>query len=579
MKRVIAVSICVLALGATACGSKTTQLPPNNNNNNNMMNMPPAQVGNCDGFAINDGTANSALVQTYAYGDTLMAQGCGAALDMITDGTKIQQVSGIYELDTNDNGASSPSAAIFAGTCSDLGMGTAPSGNASITPPQGASTIAAAYGSATATSIYGVVTAISAWGTDTMNMPHSGTLYIQDASPADGSAPAPKSGVQVYFPKANAMTYGTAPSPGDVIAITGVKWSPYKGVNQFSASATTMVTKLGSGSLPTAVKLHLTDVGPSSNVVMSGYEGMRVTITGAPFTISGTKTSKTCPLAIQYVKPTMMNPMMMNSTYCDGLAVKDASGNPVYMQYYAFGGVLKAQGCMTTVEAYTDGATIQTLSGVYDLDTSDNGSSTPSAAIFPGSCSDMGIGTAPGGGQAFTPPMGASTIAAAYGNANASNIFGVVTAVYGWGVDMTGKAHSGTIYLQDPTANGAMPASKSGAQIYFSKKSAMTYGTVPSVGDVVQVTGVKWSPYKGVNQFSASMTTAVTKIGTSALPTPVLLNATDVGPSSNVAMQGYEGMRVSVMGGPFTVNGSKASNTCPAALEYTSSTSSSGGGG
>ncbi len=108
-------------------------------------------------------------------------------------------------------------------------------------------------------------------------------------------------------------------------------------------------------------------------------------------------------------------------------------------------------------------------------------------------------------------------------------------------------------------------------QVYFSKTNAMTYGAAPSAGGVVQVTGVKWSPHKGVIPFSASAMTTVTKLGTSALPAAVNVHAMDVGPTSNVGMSGYEGMRVTVMNASFTMAGSKASNTCPPGLSYTSS--------
>lgn len=67
------------------------------------------------------------------------------------------------------------------------------------------------------------------------------------------------------------------------------------------------------------------------------------------------------------------------------------------------------------------------------------------------------------------------------------------------------------------------------------------------------------------------MTTMVTILGTAALPNPVMVSATTPGTAaSGVVPRGYEGMRVQVTGGPFTVKESEASlTTCPTALEYT----------
>jgi hypothetical protein len=254
--------------------------------------------------------------------------------------------------------------------------------------------------------------------------------------------------------------------------------------------------------------------------------------------------------------------------YCDGLAVNDGMGNAVYLETFGFGGTLDTQGCADTINGYSDGTAIQQIVGIYDLDTSDNGAMPAAAALFPSNCGDLGLpGYTPEAPRAYMPPSGSSSIAAAYGNANVSKIYGIVTAVYGWAAGAS--PHSGTLYLQDPAPAAGAPPPRSGVQVYFPKGHAATYGAVPNLGDVAEVTGVMWSPFHGVNQFAASATTQVTVIGAAALPTPISVTATVVGPNTSVGTQGYEGMRVKVNGGPFSVHGSRTSSTCPPGLQYT----------
>lgn len=261
-----------------------------------------------------------------------------------------------------------------------------------------------------------------------------------------------------------------------------------------------------------------------------------------------------------------------SSTYCDGFAAENSSSDSVNVQTFAFEDTLKTESCSSTINAYTDGTSLTTLTGVFDLDTSDNGAGSPAPAIFVTNCGDLGLPgfTAPTA-TSITPPSGAMTVAAAYATTSTSvTVYGVVTAVYAWGTDpdtTPPAATAGTIYIQDP-ASGT-PAAKSGTEIYFGKANEATYGTPPTVGEVVAVSGLKWSPYQGVNQFEATAGTTVTSLGTSPLPAPVSITAAQAGMSSYVTSSGYEGMRVSVTGGPFTVHGSKASNTCPTQLEYT----------
>ncbi|MHB1845820.1 MAG: hypothetical protein ACYCWW_13415 [Deltaproteobacteria bacterium] len=273
-------------------------------------------------------------------------------------------------------------------------------------------------------------------------------------------------------------------------------------------------------------------------------------------------------------------------TYCDGFAADTDAGAQVYVQTYAFGKSLTSCGSLVLdASKVTDGMTFATIGGVFDIDSSDNGtgaSAPGDPAIFPTACDDMGVGTftaAGDGGMDFTAPTGSSTIAAAVAaGASTTSIYGVVTGVYGWSctAPATGcsgtKAASGTLYLQDAVAAGGTPAANSGISLYMKEGGKasvnINYGTVPARGDVVEVTNLSFGAYKGQTQFTATTSTQVTKIGTAPLPPPVAVNASDVGPSSTTAT--YRGMRVTVNGGPFTVAGSGGSSTCPAPLTYTS---------
>ena len=260
-------------------------------------------------------------------------------------------------------------------------------------------------------------------------------------------------------------------------------------------------------------------------------------------------------------------------TYCDGFEAQDSTTmDDVNVQTYAFGGTLKSEMCNTTIDGYADGTAITSISGILDLDTGDNGTGSPAPSIFASNCGDLGLAFTAPTATTFTPPAGALTVAAGIAGAGTSgvNIYGVVTAVYAWGIDPdTMKATTGTIYIQDATTGTAMPATKSGTEIYFSKTNEASYGTAPNVGDVVEVTNLGWSPYQGVNQFAASATTVVTHLGTSPLPNAVPITPANAGMASYVTSSGYEGMRVSVTGS-FKVHGSGPSGTCPTWLQYMS---------
>ncbi len=267
------------------------------------------------------------------------------------------------------------------------------------------------------------------------------------------------------------------------------------------------------------------------------------------------------------------------TTYCDGFKVNAADGGSVYVESYSFGKSLSSCSTSTNPSKMTDGTTLTTLGGILDLDTSDNGSGSPVPAIFPAGCDDLGetVTTSNDGGMNYTMPSGGMTVAAAVAAAGMTPaLVGVVTAVYPWSCTATGctgtKTGTGTIYVQDPVAAGATPANGSGIELYMHEGGSgsinVNYGTAPNRGDVIQVTNLKWSPYKGVNQFAATSTTQVSVIGNAPIPPAVPVTPSDVNTGTS-----YHGMRVTVTGGPFTVDGSGGStpDTCPSALTYTPS--------
>jgi len=256
------------------------------------------------------------------------------------------------------------------------------------------------------------------------------------------------------------------------------------------------------------------------------------------------------------------------TTYCDGLGLTSSEGNTVLLETYVFGTQLETDGCSTTLAADGDGAQLQTLGGIYDLDPHDNDATAPADALFPAGCDDLGLSTftPPSGTPFTTPPTGASTIAAAFGqDAGVVSLFGVVTAIEPWA--STPTAYNGSVYLQDLAVG--TPPPQSGVLVFFPKADAATYGTAPVRGDVVEVSNVTWSPYKGQSEFTAGATSVVTLLGTASLPSPVSLSSTDVGPTATANSLQYLGMRVVVSDSPFTVSGSSTSGDCPADLEDT----------
>jgi hypothetical protein len=108
--------------------------------------------------------------------------------------------------------------------------------------------------------------------------------------------------------------------------------------------------------------------------------------------------------------------------------------------------------------------------------------------------------------------------------------------------------------------------------------------TIPARGDVVSLTDFAWSPYNGAdktdnlpgytndqNQIASATGSTISVIGNAPLPPPVPLTAADVSPTGTSEKQYYQ-MRVTITGGPFTVDGtgqydpSSSQWDCPAQL-------------
>ncbi len=270
------------------------------------------------------------------------------------------------------------------------------------------------------------------------------------------------------------------------------------------------------------------------------------------------------------------------TVYCNGIELKNASGADVYMLLYPLAADV-ASSCPSlsgTGGAFPAvGAMFARVGGIWD--TYPTAPMPPFNAVMPGGCDDVGTGSAPAGGTYTTPDGGAMTVAAAVqaamaggggdagsdGGSMGTSVYGVVTFVAPWGKDAQGTAYSGSIYIQDPVAMGGTPMPHSGVDIYIASTlvgGASLPTSAPARGDVVLFTNVAWAPYKGLNEFGYGMGSSITKLGTSALPPPVALQASDLASGSTSADQ-WKGMRV-VDKESFTVL-----DNCPAPLQYTPS--------
>ncbi|HUB08446.1 MAG TPA: hypothetical protein VMB50_15685 [Myxococcales bacterium] len=291
---------------------------------------------------------------------------------------------------------------------------------------------------------------------------------------------------------------------------------------------------------------------------------------------------------------------------CEGFGL-DAGGTQLFADTYAFGFVLKSDNCQATITGWKDGQSTN-LTGIFDEDLDGNNDGQPTAglaapyAIFLTDCDDVGLGAGSidgDGGMNFAPPAadaGAVSVASIVGGsspsttAGAYSFWGVVTAVNAWYYSTTDSEwKGGTVYVQDIPTSGT-PAPNSGVSIYVEGCTSKgctdsvlsnSSPTAPQRGDVVLFSGMTWSPYNGYfsgfsgysnsqHQFSAAKGLwNMSILGTAPLPTPVQLTPAQAAyNTTNATALGYQGMRATVTGGPFTVEGDAASNDCPNLLEY-----------
>jgi hypothetical protein len=267
------------------------------------------------------------------------------------------------------------------------------------------------------------------------------------------------------------------------------------------------------------------------------------------------------------------------TTYCNGIELKNGSSADVYMVLYPLAADV-ASSCPSLMGPDgghpvfpAAGTSFPQVGGIWN--TYPNAAMPPFNGVLPGACDDVGMGSAPSGGT-YTMPDGGVTVASAVqasmagggdGGSMAISLYGVVTFVAPWGKSSDGTAYSGSIYVQDPVATGGSPMPRSGVEIYFASSlvgTANLPSAPPSRGDVVLFANVTWAPYKGLNEFGYGMGSSITKLGTSALPPPVALQASDLA-SGNTGADPWKGMRV-VDKEAFTVI-----DSCPAPLQYTPS--------
>ncbi len=253
-------------------------------------------------------------------------------------------------------------------------------------------------------------------------------------------------------------------------------------------------------------------------------------------------------------------------TYCDGIQVASGSEDIDLILYPLAQDIAASCATLLTDAGFATSGTLTTVGGIWDS-YAYAAKGTTLNGLYPGGCDDVGGQGGPASGT-FTAPDAGMTVAAAVTAAKAApdggytaDVYGVVTFVSsGWG----GKNGS-NFYLQDPAAG--TPVAGSGVDIYVGSRVTNLPASAPARGDVVLVTGVKWSPYNGINEFGYQDGSTLTVLGQSALPTPFTATAAQLAPTAG-ALDGYKGMRVTATGS-FAI-----SPACPSDLQYTS-----GGGG
>ena len=235
----------------------------------------------CNGVELQSSAMTDLYVATYPKADEL-GEFCDKAFDALSDAGVFPAMGGI--LDNNSYSTQSGLLTFFPAGCDDLGQDAGPTivGTA-ITPPTGASTIAAARaGQLDGGTVWGIVTyAASPYYSSSKGKSYDGTLYLEDMPDAGG--PLPLSGIAIYIDDQYTDDAGTVGYPdsglvrGDVVAISGLEWSPYGSADtqdQLAYTANSVVTVLGTQPLPAAVSLSATQIGNGGG---AQYVGMRVT--------------------------------------------------------------------------------------------------------------------------------------------------------------------------------------------------------------------------------------------------------------------------------------------------------------
>lgn len=244
--------------------------------------------------------------------------------------------------------------------------------------------------------------------------------------------------------------------------------------------------------------------------------------------------------------------------YCDGNQYTDATTTNIFLASYPKADEIRVN-CDHAFDPFynNDAGVIQALTGV--LDSNIGAKMPPIYAIFPSDCADLGATgdtfLTDGG---YTAPAMFTTVAAGVSSASTvSLMLGVVTWTNGPYTSPTLGPKGGTIYIQDPVAPGSTPGAGSGIAIYFPKGSLSQYPTGGlHPGQVITLSNLKWSPYMSKTtsasqkQFEVQANSVVTLLGTTNLPPPVPVSASQIVPS---AMPQYLGMRVVQTGGPDTL--------------------------
>jgi hypothetical protein len=252
--------------------------------------------------------------------------------------------------------------------------------------------------------------------------------------------------------------------------------------------------------------------------------------------------------------------------YCNGSQVQTAACANVYVAIYPESSDIRA-GCDSTFDSLSDaGTALPALGGI--LDTSSYSSQAGLLTVFPSGCEDLGIGSAPViSATAFTPPTGATTVAAVRTAQAVTTVYGIVTYVDAPFYNTTTMAsEDALLYLQDqPGASGTAPLS--GISVYIDDMWTTSTGTngYPdggvTRGDVVSISGLTWSPYDGQDQLAWGSSAELTVLGTQPLPTAVSLSSSDIAGTKG---QQYLGMRITQSDAP-----DKVVSGCPAVLYQT----------